>query len=47
MDKDFDTILLTKITGSEDRKMHIRSMSELYNSMDGFKEDYSQNQNIY
>lgn len=47
LDKDFDAILLTKITGSEDRKTHLRAMSELYNSMDGFKEDYRQNQNIY
>lgn len=47
LDKGFDAILLTKITGSENRKTLMRSVNELYNSMDGFKEDYRQHQDIY
>jgi len=47
LDKGFDAILLTKITGSENRKTLMRSVNELYNSMEGFKEDYRQHQDIY
>ncbi len=47
LDKDFDAILLTKITGSEDRKTLMRAMNELYRYKGGFKEDYRQHQNIF
>ncbi len=47
LDKDFDAILLTKITGSENKKTLMRTMNELYRSKDGFKEDYRRHQNIY
>ncbi|HMB65118.1 MAG TPA: hypothetical protein VKN36_18710 [Eudoraea sp.] len=47
LDKGFDAIVLTKITGAENRKTLTRSVNELYNSMEGFKEDYRQHQDIY
>lgn len=47
LDKDFDAILLTKIVGSESRQSFRRTMNDLYNSREGFNEDYRRNQNIY
>lgn len=47
LDKDFDAILLTKIVGSESRQSFMKSIDNLYNSRDGFNEDYRRNQDIY
>lgn len=47
LDKDFDAILLTKIVGSENRKSFMKSVDNLYNSRDGFNEDYRRHQDIY
>ena len=47
LDKDFDAILLTKIIGSESRQRLKKSVNELYNSQDGFNEDYRRSQDIY
>jgi hypothetical protein len=47
LDKDFDAILFTKITGSESRKPLIESISELDEHNSTFKEDYLTHQNIY
>lgn len=47
LDKDFDAILLTKITGSESRQSFRKTMGQLYNSKDGFNEDYRRHQDIY
>ncbi len=47
LDKDFDAILLTKIIGSESRQRLKKSVSDLYNSQDGFSEDYRKSQDIY
>ncbi len=47
LDKDFDAILLTKLIGSETRQSLRKTMNELYESKDGFNEDYRRHQNIY
>lgn len=47
LDKGFDAILLTKIVGSESRQSFKNSVNELYNSRDGFNEDYRRHQDIY
>lgn len=47
LDKDFDAILLTKIVGSESRQSFKKSINELYNSRDGFNEEYRRHQDIY
>ncbi len=47
LDKDFDAILLTKIIGSENRQSFRKTMNQLYNSRDGFNEDYRRHQDIY
>lgn len=47
LDKDFDAILLTKIVGSESRQSFRKSINELYNSRDGFNEDYRRHQDIF
>ncbi|NNE76297.1 MAG: hypothetical protein HKN31_04410 [Pricia sp.] len=47
LDKDFDAILLTKIVGSESRQSFRKTINQLYNSRDGFNEDYRRNQEIY
>lgn len=47
LDKDFDAILLTKIVGSESRQSFMKSMDDLYNSQEGFSEDYRRHQGIY
>lgn len=47
LDKGFDAILLTKITGSESRQSFRKTMSQLYKSNDGFNEDYRRHQDIY
>lgn len=47
LDKDFDAILLTKITGSENQKTLLRSINDIYKGRNGFKEDYRRHQNIY
>ncbi len=47
LDKDFDAILLTKIIGSESRQSFRKTMADLNNYNDGFKEDYRRHQDIY
>jgi hypothetical protein len=47
LDKDFDAILFTKIIGSENRQSFRKTMNQLYNSRDGFNEDYRRHQDIY
>lgn len=47
LDKDFDAILLTKIVGSESRQSFMKSIDDLYNSNEGFSEDYRKHQSIY
>jgi len=47
LDKDFDAILLTKIIGSESRQSFRKTMANLNNYSDGFKEDYRRHQDIY
>lgn len=47
LDKGFDAILLTKIVGSESRQSFRKSINDLYNSRDGFNEDYRRHQDIY
>ncbi|MGI9551073.1 MAG: hypothetical protein ACR2MT_07730 [Aurantibacter sp.] len=47
LDKDFDAILLTKIVGSESRQSFGRTINDLYNSREGFNEDYRRHQKIY
>lgn len=47
LDKDFDAILLTKITGSESIQSFRKSVANLNNYYDGFKEDYRRHQDIY
>lgn len=47
LEKDFDAILLTKITGFESRQSFRKSLTELYNYSDGFNEDFRRHQNIY
>ncbi|MGB5553013.1 MAG: hypothetical protein WBM83_00035 [Flavobacteriaceae bacterium] len=47
LDKDFDAILLTKITGSEDRQSFRKNMAD-WNKYNGrFSDDYLRNQDIY
>src|SRR5680860_49750 len=47
LDKDFDAILFTKITGSEDRESFIRTISRWDNYQGRFKDDYRKHQGIY
>lgn len=47
LDKDFDAILLTKITGSEDRENFIKSISNWDDHQTGFNDDYLEHQGIY
>ncbi|WP_047414609.1 hypothetical protein [Cellulophaga sp. Hel_I_12] len=47
LDKDFDAILFTKITGSEDRESFIKAISKLDNYKGRFNEDYRSHQGIY
>lgn len=47
LDKGFDAILFTKITGSEDRESFIRTISRWDNYRGGFKDDYRKHQDIY
>ncbi len=47
LDKDFDAILLTKITGSENRQSFRQSIAK-WNNYDGrFRDDYLRHQDIY
>ena len=47
LDKDFDAILITKIIGSENRQPFLKTMTQLNNNRNGFKEDYLRDQPIY
>jgi len=47
LDKDFDAILFTKITGSEDRESFLKSISRWNNYQGRFNDDYISNQDIY
>ncbi|MBU2945399.1 hypothetical protein [Zobellia uliginosa] len=47
LDKGFDAILFTKITGSENRESFLDAISKLDNYKGGFNEDYLENQDIY
>lgn len=47
LDKDFDAILLTKITGSEDRENFIKAISRWESRQSRFNEDYLEHQGIY
>jgi len=47
LDKDFDAILLTKITGSEDRENFIKSISRWDDHQSRFNDDYIEHQGIY
>jgi len=47
LDKDFDAILFTKITGSEDWESFIRTISRWDNYQGRFKDDYRKHQGIY
>lgn len=47
LDKGFDAILFTKITGSEDRQTLLKSISDLNNHGGRFQDDYSSHQDIY
>jgi Skp family chaperone for outer membrane proteins len=47
LDKDFDAILLTKITGSENREVFRKKLSDWTNYDNTFREDYLGNQSIY
>lgn len=47
LDKDFDAILLTKIIGSENRQPFRKTITQLNNNRNGFKEDYLRDQPIY
>ncbi|WP_047247415.1 hypothetical protein [Maribacter thermophilus] len=47
LDKDFDAILFTKITGSENRQSFIKSISRLEDHQRRFNDDYLEHQGIY
>jgi hypothetical protein len=47
LDKDFDAILLTKITGSEDSENFIKSISRWDDHQARFNDDYLEHQGIY
>ena len=47
LDKGFDAILFTKITGSEDRESFLRTISRWDNYRGRFNEDYLRHQDIY
>lgn len=47
LDKDFDAILLTKITGSENRESFIKSISRWDDHQSRFNDDYLEHQGIY
>jgi len=47
LDKDFDAILFTKVTGSEDRQSFLKTISKWDNYQGRFKDDYLRNQKIY
>lgn len=47
LDKDFDAILFTKVTGSEDRQSFLKSISRWNNYQGRFNDDYLNNQDIY
>ncbi|TLP71142.1 hypothetical protein [Maribacter sp. ACAM166] len=47
LDKDFDAILLTKITGSEDRENFLKSISRWDDHQSRFNDDYLEHQGIY
>jgi len=47
LDKDFDAILLTKITGSENRENFMKSISRWDDNRSRFNDDYLEHQGIY
>ena len=47
LDKDFDAILFTKITGSENREVFRKKLGNWTNYNDTFSHDYLDNQGIY
>ena len=47
LDKDFDAILFTKITGSENKRAFRKSISEWSNHNSRFSDDYLRHQDIY
>ncbi|WP_300022967.1 hypothetical protein [uncultured Maribacter sp.] len=47
LDKDFDAILLTKITGSENRESFVKSISKWDDHQSRFNDDYLEHQGIY
>ncbi|MDO6518654.1 hypothetical protein SAMN05421766_102249 [Zobellia uliginosa] len=47
LDKDFDAILFTKVTGSENRESFLRTLAKLDNYKGRFNDDYLRNQDIY
>ncbi|HDZ03434.1 hypothetical protein LCGC14_0266500 [marine sediment metagenome] len=47
LDKDFDAILLTKITGSENRDNFVKSISRWDDHQSRFNDDYLEHQGIY
>ena len=47
LDKDFDAILLTKIVGSENRKMFKKNMGSLGDRYGNFSDDYLDHQDIF
>jgi len=47
LDKDFDAILLTKITGSENRESFMKSISRWDDHQSRFNDDYIEHQGIY
>ncbi|MUH37649.1 hypothetical protein D9O36_17505 [Zobellia amurskyensis] len=47
LDKGFDAILFTKITGSENRESFLSAISKLDNYKGRFNDDYLENQDIY
>lgn len=47
LDKDFDAILLTKITGSENRESFVKSIAGWDDHLSRFNDDYLEHQGIY
>ena len=47
LDKDFDAILLTKVTGSENRENFMKSISHWDDHQSRFNDDYLEHQGIY
>ncbi|WP_339627768.1 hypothetical protein [uncultured Maribacter sp.] len=47
LDKDFDAILLTKVTGSENRENFMKSISRWDDHQSRFNDDYLEHQGIY